>query len=137
MVPSHLSIDSGCDYWSSVHSPQKPCDLLQILLPFFLQAVNTDWSLKLKTIIVTLSFTSAPWVPLLFYFWGLRSGLQYIFSSLCSTVWIAFICLFLFFFFLMIWWLSVLLSISTLNQTLRSSQKRRWPPTKQALNCYW
>ena len=137
MVPSHWSIDSGCDYWSSVHSPQKPCDVLQILLPCFLQAVNTDWSLKLKTIIVTLSFTSAPWVPLLFYFWGLRSGLQYIFSSLCSTALIAFICLFLLFFFGMIWWLSVLLSISPLNQTLRSSQKRRWPPTKQALNCYW
>ena len=99
MVPSHWSIDSGCDYWSSVHSPQKPCDVLQILLPCFLQAVNSDWSLKLKTIIVTLSFTSAPWVPLSFYFWGLRSGLQYIFSSLCSTVLIAFICLFLFFFF--------------------------------------
>ena len=132
MVPSHWSIDSGCDYWSSVHSPQKPCDLLQILLPCSLQAINTDWSLKLITIIVTLSFTSAPWVPLLFYFWSLRSGLQYIFSSLCLIVLIAFISL-----FLMIWWLSALLTISTLNQTLRSSQKRRWPPTKQALNCYW
>ena len=137
MVPSHWSIDSGCDHWSFLHSPWKPCDLLQILLPCSLQAINTDWSLKLITIIVTLSFTSAPWVPLLFYFWGLRSGLQYIFSSLCSTVLIAFICLFLLFFFGMIWWLSVLLSISPLNQTLRSSQKRRWPPTKQALNCYW
>ena len=137
MVPSHWSIDSGCDHWSSLHSPWKPCDLLQILLPCSLQAINTDWYLKLITIIVTLSFTSAPWVPLLFYFWGLRSGLQYIFSSLCSTVLIAFICLFLLFFFGMIWWLSVLLSISPLNQTLRSSQKRRWPPTKQALNCYW
>ena len=104
MVPSHWSIDSDCDHWSSLRSPRKPCYVLQILLPCFLQAVNTDWSLKLKTIIVTLSFTSV---------------------------------YFSFFFFLMIWWLSVLLSISPLNQTLRSSQKRRWPPTKQALNCYW
>ena len=132
MVPSHWSIDSDCDHWSSLHSPQKPCYVLQILLPCFLQAINTDWSLKLKTIIVTLSFTSAPWVPLLFYFWSLISGLQYIFSSLCLIVLIAFISL-----FLMIWWLSAFLTISTLNQTLRSSQKRRWPPTKQALNCYW
>ena len=119
MVPSHWSIDSGCDHWSSLHSPWKPCDLLQILLPCSLQAINTDWSLKLITIIVTLSFTSAPWVPLLFYFWGLRSGLQYIFSSLCSTVLIAFICLFLLFFF----WNDLMAECSPFNITPESNIK--------------
>ena len=137
MVPSHWSIDSGCDYWSSVHSPQKPCDLLQILLPCFLQAVNTDWSLKLKNNHSDFVFHFSTLGTSLVLLLGSKIGFAiYFFFTLFNC----FNCFYLFIsliFFLMIWWLSVLLSISTLNQTLRSSQKRRWPPTKQALNCYW
>ena len=119
MVPSHWSIDSGCDHWSSLHSPWKPCDLLQILLPCSLQAINTDWSLKLITIIVTLSFTSAPWVPLLFYFWGLRSGLQYIFFF---TLFDCFNCFYLFI-SLIFFWNDLMAECSPFNITPESNIK--------------
>lgn len=81
--------------WSPLHSLQNPCDLPQIL-PHPLQAINTDFSFILKTIIVTLSFTPVPWAPLLFYFWGLISGLQYIFFFTLFDCFNAFYFLFLF-----------------------------------------
>ena len=81
--------------WSPLHSLQSPCDLPQIL-PHPLQAINTDLSFILKTIIVTFSFTPVPWAPLLFYFWGLISGLQYIFFFTLFDCFNAFYFLFLF-----------------------------------------
>ena len=79
----------------SKFSPPPPH--IHLPLPPSPQTMNTDWSLKLKTIIVTLYFTPVAWAPLLFYFWGLIYDLQYIFSSLSLTVLMAFKC-FLFFF---------------------------------------